>query len=285
VGEGVGGDVAINVFISFLQSWEKKVAFSDMTEKTFKIIRSLGFCETMQREGVVLNIRPGIASRMRSLSYSKRKTGFVARLTLFTGLPWIADQLFAAVWFLYIKFNPLIRQNLKPLKLDFPESKDFVFMQVHGANNFHIPRIGEMELPSWLVKPNRVNKYPANKYHFSSFANRFSIFWLRWETDGKTNALVNVSLKDGVFKTLFTYCHKDYISQHSESLIEYCLSTPEIRTLITSEPHLVEYISQRKFFILSRKHFTRFSAVSKEILKYSDKNPVMQDGDGDYKFT
>ena len=285
VADGVGGDVAMNVFISFLQTWEKKVAFSDMTEKTFKIVRSLGFCHTMQREGFVINIRPGISSRLRSFCISKRKMSFVARPLLLTGIPWITDQLSEIAWLISRQFSSRRNEKTEPVILDFPVEKDFEFMRKYGNNSFHIPVSGELKLPSWLVRPDRENNFLREKYHFSSFAFRFSTFWLRWENEGITNALLMVSLKDGVLKTLYSYCSEEFQTKFPSLLMDYCMSTSQIRTLITAQPSIVDYVSQNKFFILSRKQFTRYSAVSNDLLKHFENYPLMQDGDGDYKFT
>ncbi len=285
VAEGVGGEVAMNVFIRFLQAWGKKVAFSDMTEKTFKIIRSLGFCHTMQRDGVVINIRPGIASRLKALCISNRKFHFLAKPALFSGLPWIADQLYESIWFIFRKTGFIGKICMQPVKLEFPEEKDFEFMRIQGKEDFHIPQTDELKMPCWLVKPKPENIFLKEKYYFNSFADRFSTFWLRWENDGKIFALIMVSLKDGVLKTLYLYCEDDFRNTFPREFMAYCFATQQIRTLITAQPIIVSYLSQKKSAVLPRRYFTRYSAVSKDLMQYSGNEPVLQDGDGDYRFT
>jgi hypothetical protein len=285
VAGGEGGDTAMKVFFSFLKTWEKKVAFSDMTGKTFKIVQNLGFCHTMTRNGVVLNIRPGISSRLRVLSSSDKKLRFYAKPVIFSGIPWLADSL--ANIFLYFpqKLNTLFFYHYKPVKLAFPEEKDFECMQVYGAKDFHIPDAEELKMPLWLVKPDMRNKFLTKKYYFSSFACHFSTFWLRWESEGRPDALVMFSLRDGVLKTLYVYCSSDFSARLPGAIIAFCYANPRIRTLVTAQPVLTKFISKRKFFILSRENFTRYSAVSKDLMKLFDNEPVLQDGDGDYRFT
>ncbi len=285
VAEGVSGEIAMNTFIRFLQVWEKKVAFSDMTEKTFKIIRNLKFCHTMQRDGVVLHMRPGFVSRLNTL---RNRTGIwagVSGIFLYTGIPWIADKLVFALLFLPQKKFSGNSRILVPEIFQETDGDDKKFMERNGKENFHIPDSSELKMPSWLVKRNKKNRYLASKYHFSSFSNDFSSFWLRWRADEKTIALVLVSIRDGVLKTLYVYCEESYRSVFPSYFMAYCFGNYSIHSLITATPILVSYIKQHKLFILKRRYFIRYSAISEEILSDLHYEPVMQDGDGDYRFT
>ncbi len=285
VAEGVGAEVSMQLFVNFLKSWDKNVAFSDLTDKTFKIIRSLGFCHCMERPGVVLDIRPGFVSRIRAIYYSKRKIRSLAKLLLYTGIPWLADLLAEIVLFIPFRTGKRQGYSRKPVFLDFPEEKDFVFMKRTGTGSIHNPESEELKMPSWICKPTGENVFLRMKYYFSSFAFRYKTFWLRWETDDRINALAMLSLRDGVLKTLYFYCEDGFSQYFPGEIMNYCFRNPGIRTIVTAQPLLTEYVSNRKFFILSRRMYTRYSAVSNEIMKYFERPPVLQDGDGDYRFT
>ncbi len=283
--EGAGGDVALKVFLNFLKLWDNKVAFSDLTKKTFKIVQGLGFCQTMERDGIVLNLRPGLVSRLKVLSYSNRKFKLFVKPIIYTGIPWLTDQFANLLLYLPQRFQNSVSVISKPVVLAFPEERDFLFIQRIGAGDFHIPGKDELRMPLWLGKQVKSNRFLAENYYFSSFANQFSTFWLRWEKNDVTNALLMVSLRDGVLKTLYTYCEEDYKTKLPPEFLGYCFTNSSINTVITAQPILTAHILKRKIFILSRKQFTRYSAVSKELLKFSGKDPILQDGDGDYRFT
>jgi hypothetical protein len=285
VAEGEGGDAGMKVFISFLKIWEKRAAFSDMTEKTFKIIENLGFCQTMKRDGIVLNIRPGFNSRLRALSYSGRKISIFTKPLLFIGIPWLADQVTELFLNGTHRFKPGRADLVKALKLQSPEDNDFGFMKKHANLNFHIPEAAELDLPKWLVKPGKQSRFLTKKYYFSSFSIDFSTFWLRWEGEGKTKALAMLSLKDGVLKTLYIYFEEEFKDKFPEVFMDYCLSNTAVRTIITAQPILTQYLSGQKHFMSSLKNFTRYSAISKDLLHHFPGEPILQDGDGDYRFT
>jgi hypothetical protein len=285
VAKGEGGDAGMKVFLEFLKIWEKRVAFSDTTEKTFKIIENLEFCKTMKRDGIVLNIRPGFKSRLTALSYSKRKISFITSTLLFTGIPWLADQFADLFLYLTRQSGPGSGNSLKVVKLQIPGDSDFEFINKHAIGNFHIPEAAELDLPSWLVKPSEKNKLLARKYYFSSFSIDFSTFWLRWESEGKTGALSMLSMKDGVLKTLYIYIEDEFKDKFPEVFIDYCLTNTSVRTIITAQPILTHYLSEKKFFMSSQKNFTRYSAISKDLLHHFQGEPILQDGDGDYRFT
>jgi hypothetical protein len=280
-----GQGIASILFNSFLEVWGNMVAIPDLTVKTLKIIKNLGLFHTMEREGVLLYIRPGFVSRLRILSYSSRKFNIISKPALYTGLPWLTDQLINLLLYFPQLYQFRAVKVLKPLKLRFPEEKDFAFMREHGACDFQIPETAELEMPDWLVKPSRRNRNISEKYNFSIFAFNFTSFWLRWESNGTTNALVMLSLRDGVLKTHYIYCEKHFRNELAIALLRYCFENPGIRTLMTAQPILTVYISERKFFILSRKNFLRYSAVSKDLMNNFDNALVLQDGDGDYRFT
>ena len=285
VAEGVSGEIAMNTFIRFLQVWEKKVAFSDMTEKTFKIVRNLKFCKTFQRDGVVLHLRPGFVNRFRDLSKRTGISAGISGMFLYSGIPWLADKLLLALLILPQKNYSGNSKTPVPEMLQETDADDKIFMQRNGADHFHLPDSTELKMPSWLVKQSRENRFLASKYYFSSFSHDFSRFWLRWRADNKTIALVLVSIRDGVLKTLYVYFEESYRSVFPSYFMAYCFGNYSIHSLITATPILVSYIKQHKLFILKRRYFTRYSAISEEILSDLHYEPVMQDGDGDYRFT
>ncbi len=285
VTEGEGGDAGIKVFIRFLMSWENEVAFSDMTEKTFNIISSLGFCEMFTREGLVLSIRTGFYSRLQALSLSNKPSASSAQLLIHFGIPFLFQGIERLIFHSFRLFKTFIPKAQKPVILDFLETKDFEFISKESISDFFVPDSYALQMPVWLEKRNKSNSYLSKKYYFSSFAESFSTKWLRWESNGKINALAMISIRDGVLKTLYCYRTEEFKDEFPKLFLKYCFSEFTVRTLITSQPELVKYSKENKFFILSRRYFTRYSAISKELLKYFQTVPVLQDGDGDYRFT
>jgi hypothetical protein len=280
-GKGIGL-VLIN---SLMESGGKNIAFPDLTDKTLRIVEKLGDFHAMKRDGVILHIRPGAYSRLNVLSYTPGKFRTLAKAAIYTSLPWLID--FAANLLMSLP-QKLHMRGIKlpePVRFSIPEEKDFQFMKAQGLKDFHIPDPEELKMPDWLIKPDSKNRYLSEKYKFSNFALNFSLFWLRWEIEGGIKALVLLNLRDGVLKTQYVYCIKEYRELFPSMMLQYCFKNHKIRTFMTAHPILTDNYGSHKYFIVGRRNYKRYSAVSKELMKYFDSELVLQDGDGDYRFT
>ncbi|MCB8998961.1 MAG: hypothetical protein H6540_02680 [Bacteroidales bacterium] len=284
--ENAGAEVSMQVFIRFLQVWEKKVAFSDLTEKTSRIIRNLGFCQVFEREGMVVKIRSGISQKLKSRSLSGKPYGVIARLAGSSGITGLVDK---CINFLNsISGRMRIKTDydvITPRIIAFPSETDMEFIRLKGGNNFYNPGMEELKMPAWLTSKTTSNAWLSKKYYFSSFASDFKSYWLRWEIEGSLVALMMVSKRDGLIKTLYSYSSPEFRDKMAEMFITFCYSDKSIHTLITTQPEIIKLISGEKIKYLSSKSFTRYSAISKELLKYFNEIPAMNDGDGDYRFT
>ena len=284
-GGDTGAEASMKVFVSFLKIWEQQVAFSDMTEKTFRIISNMGFCHCMERDGYLLGLRPGMFNRTRNALLKKKQNTILPALLHYSGFTVLAEVFSFLVYNFPQNTLASFTEVAKPVRLNFPGREELEFMKSSGTKNIMIPGEEDLHMPLWLIHPSEVTAPLYQRYYFSSFAYDLSVFWLRWKSENGIEALVMLSLRDGILKTLYVYCSENFQNEFPGSFIHYCLSNNRIDSIVTAQPLITEYIANNRIYMAYRRKFKRYSAVSNKLMKYFDGEPVLQDGDGDYRFT
>lgn len=280
-----GQGLAQTLIAGLLEIYGNTLALPDLTLPTLKIINKTGLFHTMRRNGIILYIRPGFSAKLSILGFPGKKYPLVANALNKTGIPWLADFLTDALLWPFQGSGTAFSKTLKPTQLDKPGKQDYEFMEQFSTHDLHLPAEKELNMPSWLEKPSSANKHLSSKYSFSIYAKEFKVFWLRWKENDEIVALTMLTLRDGTLKTPYVYCAEGFKPLFAGQFMKYCLGNNQIKTLVTSCPLLVEYIDSRRFCILARKKFVRYSGISLELMKYFPDDLTFQDGDGDSRFT
>ncbi len=280
-----GKGIAQMLLINLLEVWGNVLCFQDLTLPTLKIIEKKDLFQTIRKLGVVVYVRPGLVNRLKKACYSAAKNNVFYSAVIYSGLLWLIDQM--GNFTLFFPQQIWIRSinSPKPKVISTPSLQDFEFIKANSTDNFHVPRPEEFEMSPWLVKPSPEMRFLSEKYPYSSFARSFSSFWLRWENDGQINALLFVTLREGVLKTQYVYCNDEFAKILPAALLTYCFSNMKVDTLMTAHGFLPEFYISSRLPVLKKRKFTRYLAVSKDIMMNFKIEPVFHDGEGDYKFT
>ncbi len=280
-----GKGIAQTLLNSLLEVWGNVLCFQDLTLPTLKIIEKKNLFQTIQKQGVVVYIRTGLVNRLKKARYSSTKKQLFYRAIAHSGFLWLIDQMGNFTLFFPQQIWTRSINSPKPKVISTPSLQDFEFIKANSTGNFHVPRPEEFEMSPWLVKPSPEMRFLSDKYPYSSFACSFSSFWLRWENDGQINALLFVTLREGVLKTQYVYCNDEFAKILPGALLSYCFENLKADTLMTAQDFLTDFYISGRLPVLKKRKFTRYLAVSKDVMSHFEKETLFQDGEGDYKFT
>jgi len=280
-----GRGIAKMLLQHLTDAWGNNLAFQDLTTPTLNIINKEGQFQVFKKDGVLVDFRPGFISRINKYGYSSLTGNLLSRVLLYSGIPWFADKVYNL--FLFFPRYLWLRKNRcrSPVEITEPDEKDFSFIRTKGEGDFHIPDAAELDMPLWLVEPSAKNRFLAKKYPYSSFAFSFKTFWLRWEKNNKIQALLMLSLRDGVMKTNFVYCEEEFKKDLPRELLGYCIKNKHVNTIVTAQPIFAWFYAASRLPVFRKRQYTRYLAASKEIMNLFQADPVFQDGVGDYWFT
>ncbi len=272
-----GRDAAMPLFFSFLQHWDQRVAFADMSSHTHSIISQLDFCHTREEKLVLAYVRLP-ASKITS---KLRMAGKVLS-------PLIVAGSFLVNASVQIRLNRLARRGDPDLAVSITHiDKDvFNFIKEHREGDFVQRSLEEYrwieEHPWLLTTPNSAGD-TLSSYPFSHLVKSYRQEWLISCRRAEIVSVMLVSVRDGVLKVLSYF--GDSSADAIETLTRYTLCHKEIHALIFTHPKLLKHTKAVRQIYLRTTIRSRWVGVSKKILKHFPASMVIQLGDGDSVFT
>ncbi len=285
VTERAGAAVSMTLFSMFLKHAGRRVVFSDMTDRTARIIAGMGGFVVARREGVVLRIRS--ACHQRIMHRGLRVP--VLKLAAYTGIFRLADLLLNG-----FSANPAIRTpgqekgSCKVTVCRKMEAQHAAFIRANRASGFSVP--GEREFDwwcdaPWLVRSGRETERIARRYYFSALAGRNELRLLEVEQDGELMGLAIVSNRDGVVKPHYLFQTPGAGSLFYGALVQHLIAEKGVHTIITFHPGLTAYIKQGHIAGGKIKEQSRHTGYAEALAGSTGAVFEFQDGDGDYIFT
>lgn len=272
-----GREAAMPLFYHFLQAWDHRVAFTDMTSQTLAIVDQMGFCNTREETLVQSYLRIPVSK-------------IISRL----GIP--GKLLFSLILPAAILVNGIqqIRTGLVGRKRNGlnVESKDRLDNELHGfirqyqESNFtrHSPeQFRWIEQNPWLVPGDRENKNTGSKYPFSYRVKEYFQKWLVSSRNKEITSVSLVSVCDGSLKVLYLFGKNP--SDAICAIKTFISSAFRIHSLIYAHPDLISRNNEIRPVMLYTRNRKRYSGVSKKIITELPDKLVMQLGDGDAVFT
>lgn len=277
VDQDKGREAAMPLFYRFLQAWDYRVAFADMTPHTMAIVKQMGFCSTSEDTLVHSYIR---------LSWPR----FVSRL----GKPGILIYPLLGPSVLLVNVVQRIRIALSVRKrgevqVEFHDRLDhelYGFIQKHREFDFtrySMEVFRWMEENPWLVEYKAKPDDAGYKYPFSYLVKQYSLKWLVSRRNGEISSVSLVSVRDGSLKVLYLF--HEYAKDATSALISFISSEPWINSLIYAHPDLIPYHKEFRPVVLYSSLKKLYRGVSLKICPDSDRCPLLQMGDGDVVFT
>jgi len=290
VGKNAGAYVSMGLFRAFLNSYNSRIMFSDMTDRTAAIIRSMKLAKVKERPGFHIWLRSHFAKKIVT---KKGNLSGIIKFIRYSGL-WHVISL--TDWFINLFLYPcqLLRayrlrdKSLHASLLKFPSVEDFKFINLCAGRDVYVPGQGDLEWiynNPWLIKKDKENAVVAAKYYFSSFAGNNEIFWLRIRNNHQTIGMVMFSLRDHTARTQFVYCLPGNEIPVSRAILAYVLKRKDIKDIISYNEKIVKVLSKIWFPCLRKKRITRYYGICKDLIPFTGDDFTMQDGSGDYVFT
>jgi hypothetical protein len=285
-----GARVSMLLLYEFMNLTGNRVLFSDLTERTAELFKSIGGYRHYTREGYLIRFRSGFNKRLK---YNKTESAIIsmARWVRKTGFWYIVDLILNL--FFNLQINKQLRRSPKinaEFEIqDWPKKEVRKFIQKNaGKDEITIPGkdiVKWWSHSSWLIKPSRKQRKLYKKYYFSSFADWSSINWLSIKIEDRIIGTVCLSDRDGVIKTPYFFYRNEDKNIFFKLLAHYIIRRKKNHTLLCFHKDFCAFLKMEKSIPGKYRTVLRFSAVSDKIGELQSFDPRFQDGDGDVIFT
>jgi len=272
-----GREAAMPLFYHFLQAWDHRVAFSDMTSQTLAIVDLLGFCNTREEKLVQIYLRIPVSKIISSL-------GVPGKLLF----PLILPVAILVNGIQQIRIG-LIGRTKKGLNVESRDRLDdelYGFIRQYQESNFTSYSMEEfrwIEQNPWLVPGDRANRDTGGKYPFSYRVKEYFQKWLVTSRNKEITSVSLISVRDGSLKVLYLFAKNP--SDAICAIKTIISSAFRIHSLIYAHPDLISRYKEIRPVVLYMLNRKRYSGVSKKILTELPDKLVIQMGDGDAVFT
>jgi len=289
--QGGGAAISMGLLQEFLKITGNKVLFSDLSERTADIFKSLGGYEHDQRQGVLWQFRSGLAKRTLFVKRDRNRWPLLI-LARNTGVLKILDFLINCFKNRSIQKFLKIHStfDIKTIIEESPSSQSQEFMQSLLKEPYLT--IPEKELvrwwqdSEWLVKPESSNIHALNDYHFSTHANDFRKYWVQLKKENETVGVAFLTIRDGVVKIPYLFYQSAYEKEMFSGLICHLISSHENYRLLCFHEAFSNRIASMQKLPGKWERVMRYTAISETLLESAgDIKPIFQDGDGDSVFT
>lgn len=277
---GASANVSMALFVAFLNNWDRKVLFSDMTPLTASIIKRLGFCTHKKTIGFRAYYRFILADVLpRKKTYFKKIKGLLSLLDASLNSLLSIRNVFLPKF----KYGDVLLEKAEKLNAD-----DDVFIQQLNQNQAAKRSSADFNWIAqnpWLLATNIANEQIRKGYYFSYAVDDFRSMWIRFVKNGKLVALVNYTIKDSELKLPYVFCESgadNFVAKYSLYLLK---SNRNLASITVFHQGIVQVLNQQKGFIF-KVALPKYSAISNELLqKIGKSNIELQMGDGDCVFT
>ncbi len=272
-----GRQAALPLMARFLNYWDFRVAFSDMTPHTQEIIGHLNFCH-IRKEMLVQHLLRLSAGKVIS------RVGSAAKLIL----PLVLASASVINLIQRIRIGMTGRSN-KELAYESRDQLDdelYEFVSRHRGRDFSGRSREEfkwiMHYP-WLVWGKGSAPAWADKYPFSYKVEHYSIEWAVSRRNGAVTSVMLLSTRDRNLKVLYFFGAGP---EDAFLVLRNKIRTDNrIHSVIYAHPALTEGRDLIRPVSLWTRKRPRYTGISSKILDTYPEDLVMQLGDGDSVFT
>ena len=272
-----GKETALPLFFSFLQQWDQRVAFADMTSHTHAIIQQLDFCHTREEELALVYLRMPAPKIIAKLAWAGKILSPLINFTSFLVNKSVQNRL-----------EHHARDGDADLTVSIAHMDEdiFSFVKAHRQQDFVHRSLEEyrwIEEYPWLITPDDSSREALKNYPFSHLVKSFRQEWLISCRNGVIVAVMFLSVRDGVLKILSYFGNSSVDAM--EALNRYVLGHKEVQVVIFAHPDLLEHKETIRRISLKTTLRSRWVGVSKKIMDPFPNSMVIQLGDGDSAFT
>jgi hypothetical protein len=281
VKEGTPAEVSMKLFFSFLNDWDRKVLFSELTPHTSNLIEHLRFCDHRSVEGLRGYSRFCLADILprKKPFFKKIRIG----LRIFDS---VANTSVSGFSYLFGKRSfsnkRLIVEKIGSFTADLD---DFVsqFNQKQPAKRYSENFNWIKENP-WVEVKQSAMPGITERYPFSYAVERFELQWVKFTFENELIGLVCYSIRDKELKLCYAFTWEKYIDEIGDYFYIMLQSDNKLCSITTFHPGLAKYLSSRKF--LFKTNLPKPTAISNTLIEEASIIDFeLQMGDGDCIFT
>ncbi len=272
-----GREVAMPLFYRFIDRWNRKVMFAELTPQSFRIISRMGFFESR----VIMGCRGYLRLPLSEILPAKKN--------IFRSFRWLlyaVDTVFNFFWEIRLKI--WTSMNDKDMKWQFAGSiDDDITRLADQLSQNELLKRGGKELTwirdyPWVVE-GRPDTF-AKRYYFTSHARHFLHQWVKIKSGDVLRAFLIVTLRDGHLKVPYLYYTPGSLPGILNFILHYMIINKVLYISIYRND-LADCIMESRTPMLYKKRIPRYTAISKDLSDSLPENYFLQDGDGDYVFT
>lgn len=281
VKKGTPAEVSMKLLFMFINNWERKVLFSEMTPHTSKIIEQLRFCKTK----TTIGFRGYYRFSLSEVLPSKRK-----ELRKFNILLQFIDFILNKI----IRLSDYLKQNKENTGYDITEC-----MELNSSDDLFISRFNRnsptqrtaqvfnwISKSPWVTSKSNYNRAISSRYYFSYKVKRFESKWVRFIKNGTLQGLVNYNIRDSSLKIMYVYCEPSALLSIADYFLFKIKKDAGISSITTFYKPLCEEFERKKHQFIYALKLPKHSAISENLLnKTTIVEPDFQMGDGDAIFT
>jgi len=288
-----GREAAMPLFYKFLEQWDMRVMFSDLTPQTYKILNRMSFIRTFKRDGIRLYYRSVLSGLLTQKSPALKRFRW-----LFSGIDFLVN-LFVAVYGLVWKLagekysSPDTEiTDIREIKDNKDDDKDndreIEELISSSRDSKSIPRgikrLTWIMAHPWILRDKLDQQ--QEKYPFSSFDRDFDQKLIIIDSrEGTGKAFIMVTIHGRHLKIPYVYYTGDNMLPGAASFLNRLAVSRRVSILSSYHPGLAKALWDVRGPVLYRKTITRYTACSEDLYKISGDGFVFQDGDGDAVFT
>lgn len=282
VKDGSPAEVSMKLLFSFLNDWNRKILFSEMTPHTSLLIEKLKFCSHQTIFGLRGYSRFCLSEVLVRKKPSLKRFGILFNLADFFGNVLVdLFQLFLSK--AYHRSEGMLVEEMDTLTEACDE-----FISRHNQKqpaHRYSRDFNWISGNHWVVQEPYADNTIGKRYFFSYAVKDFQLRWVKFTRNGEIVALVCYSIRDNKLKLPYVYAEDSAVAEVGDFFYSRLLSNKKVCSITTFHPGLAEYLSSGKQFLFKTR-LPKLSAVSHVLLgQLALSDFEMQMGDGDCIFT
>lgn len=280
VRKGAPAGVSMKLLFTFIQNWNRKVLFSEMTPHTVEIIEKLRLCNHKTTVGF-----RGY-SRFVLSEVLPRKQKFLRHVRLLL-------KAVDATANVFVQLLNAIRsdEDLRGYTFNTVEKlgkTDAGFIKLFDGE-WTAPRTVEdfnwIAANPWVIPIKEAHPEIMERYYFSYAVERFEQKWIQVYKKKKLVGLFNASIRDNHLKIQYVYASGEAIGAIGNWAVNRIRKDKALCCVTTFHQGLGEYLRKTGHFIFTTD-LPKYSAISSELATDAGVSALaFQMGDGDVIFT
>ena len=273
-----GKGATMKVFYQALKLWKGNMLFDALPPRSEAILQKMGFFSFRKIDGMRCFLRFKFKKILTS-----RYPALDSMSLLFAAADSVLNLLYS---FRRIGWGTL-PNNVEIKTLEKLDTETATLIQQHNQTEL----VGRSaESLNWIIENPWLEETADGKgplkssYYFSTYAKRFENHLIKVREEGKTVAVLFMTLRDGELKLPYAYFEKNKTDLIKKVIVKKMLEL-SAETFVCFHPYLLTHFKNNRAPFYHLRLIDKTFGYSTALEKYVGEDAVIQDGDGDVVFT